>query len=218
MSDSARILTFPRNLFVGRGGFIDEREARNLLRVAARSAKWLPRPLAEDSSSDVQPIPCAVVTDGAERYLLLKRIHDAREDLRSRFSLVVGGHVDFHETVAIGLASGKGSRSIETLLEVTLRRELAEELRIHLDRPPSPVGMVVDWKSVESSRHVGFVFLAETSADSIDVSADEEFHLRRKRQFYSIQDIRSLRSRLDPWSVLLLDAFLDPLRVDAARA
>lgn len=92
-----RVLVFPREAVLTLGPFTPWVSAGLLLDGVGSGLRWVTRYEAENSSSLVQPILCAFVSDGRERYLLLRRGPDGREDLRGRLSLVVGGHVDYEE-------------------------------------------------------------------------------------------------------------------------
>lgn len=184
-----RILVFNRKALSG-DAFVRADRSGPLVGRLAGSSRWVPRPRAERSRRWIQPIPCALVRQG-DRYLALRRIRDTRSDLRSRISLLAGGHIDFRP----------GSLSLPELFEDTLRRELLEEIGIQATREIRPIGIAVDWSSLESSRHVAFVYEVRVDED-VTVSAGEEFSLNSvfSSTFIARSRLPNFESRFDPWS------------------
>jgi len=170
---------------------------------------WLSRPEAERSLDYVQPIPCTLISNGHGLYLVLKRIAAARTDLKNKFSLVVGGHIDRPRSI---------SSDFMTLIIDALRVELDEELGLPLTNLPKALGLVVDSISVTASRHVGILFRTIASSHFV-VRAPEEFiTLGVSQQFLTPSQIVSLRDSLDPWSKIVVDEHITALTLEPPKA
>lgn len=195
-----RVLVFPREAVLTLGPFTPWVSAGLLLDGVGSGLRWVTRYEAENSSSLVQPIPCAFVSDGRERYLLLRRGPDGREDLRGRLSLVVGGHVDYEEGVT--------EAPFAELLVQTLARELQEEIGLAHQEECEPTGILVDTKSVAASRHIAFLFRVEAEPP-LNIRAEEEFLPRSGLpQFVPVDELSVLKASMDPWSRILLERYL----------
>ena len=138
------VLVFPRHVF-GEGFTLLTWDAVQpyIERIEA-TFEWLPRPEAEVSDYWVQAIPCVFVKDEEDKYCIFRRVENEREDLSRRLSLVVGGHVD----------SANDGECFEATMFSNLIREINEEIGIHPEEDPHPVGVIVDGSSIKASRHV----------------------------------------------------------------
>lgn len=187
-----RILVFERKRLPSES-FIPVDRSAELVERLVDSSRWMSRPRAERSRRWVQPIPCALVRQG-DQYMVLRRIRDTRSDLRSRVTLLAGGHIDYRPD----------SPPVSELFEDTLRRELLEEIGIRAVREIRPVGLVVDQSSLEASRHLAFVYEVAVD-DAIRVRAGEEFSLNStfSSTFITRTRLPNFESRFDPWSGIL---------------
>ena len=204
-----KILVLPRERFSGLDGFVPWPHASTLVDSAADFVSWMPRVEAEHSGQLVQPIPCAIFRDSIGRYCLFRQAKQQRSDLDRRFSFIVGGHIDY----------GCDYKSIDKIFEETVRREVSEELGVDLNCPLAPVGMVVDATSMMASRHIGFVYEAVIEPGIKSLSSDE-FSVQSKYngQFFSIEYLSGLSSKLDPWSHILFHQYLnDGFPMDIGR-
>jgi predicted NUDIX family phosphoesterase len=164
---------------------------------------WLARDAAEVSDEWVQPIPCALIRSHSNRYLTLRRIRTGREDLRSRISLVVGGHIDRPSEVAVDELTNP-----DILLQ-TLHRELNEELGLSAVEATKPVGIVIDRSSISASRHIAFVYEV-TATGLLFTSAVEEFSIRSRitGQYFTAIELARFRRAFDPWSRIIFDDWI----------
>lgn len=195
---SQTILVFPRQHICTYNGFVKWSDASPIVRKVEQESRWLTREEAEQLDDWVQPIPCALIRKD-NRYSVLKRVENRkRPDLCSRISLIVGGHVD----------QAADHRSFLTLLSATLKRELNEEIGIE-SFPGSRLGLVIDNSSIESSRHVGFVYEVVVSGD-FSVRAHEEFSLGSKLtgSFLTTKELSHFGNMFDPWSSLIFENYL----------
>ena len=195
-----KILVLPRECFHGLDGFVPWPRASNLIDSATECVSWMPRPDAESSEQWVQPIPCAIFRDSRGQYCVFRQARQVRSDLSHRVSFIVGGHID----------SGWGNNNIRDVFEETARREVLEEVGVHLDRRLKPVGMLVDSSSLMASRHIGFVYEA-TIDQKIKSPVTEEFSIGSKYngKFFSIESLSRFRSEFDPWSFILFSQYLE---------
>lgn len=165
--------------------------------------RWESRDEAEHSQTLIQPIPAAVLCDLAGNYLLLQRVSDARKSLRSRLSLVIGGHIE----PMVG-EKPQGAPDFERLLRATLVREVREELSLVLGTDAfDAVGIVVDHRGVDASRHVAFVYRARLHrAEDLAVAAYDEFAVDSvfSARMWPRKKLRRLIPSLDPWSSILV--------------
>lgn len=195
-----KVLVLPRKAFNGRAEFFSVNEVLQRLQVAASGATWMERAEAERSTTQMQPIPSAIVKSTRGRILALERSATGRHDLRARVSIVAGGHVDFVQDVDL-----RRTENVTDLLLGTLQRELLEELALAQTEDAQLVGLVIDRKSVAASRHIGVVYMV-TSDLSASVQADEEFRsgVGLSGRYVSLTQLNALRHVLDPWSSILV--------------
>ena len=162
---------------------------------------WLDRAEAERSARFVQLIPCAAVRGGG-RWLLLRRAPGPSASLSVRLSLVAGGHAD-------GEGHGGGALA---LLRAALERELDEELGLGAREAPlnrEPFAVLRDGASGPAARHAAIVWIADAARGAVEVAPGDEYDPDGTR-WASIAEVRAVRSALDPWSDLLLDALPPP--------
>ena len=196
-----RVLCVPRRCVENQQSFTPWGSADWLFRTAETGMRWLPRREAEASTEFIQPIPCALVVSEQEKYYVFRHIREVRADLKARFSLIVGGHIDWEADTP----------EFSQLVRSTLTREISEELDINEETSITPIGLVVDHTSLESSRHVGIVHEVIVSG-SVEPSAKGEFSISAKYSglLYSAFALRRLRrfdpwsARFDPWSAIIL--------------
>lgn len=200
---ATQVLVVPRESLPRDARFLPSNEPGYGAWLSTAAPRWLRRPEAEASEIWVQPIPCAVIRSPSRDYCVLRRVRQARRDLDSRLTLIVGGHVDRHENQSTSIAS------IDSLLALTLRRELEEELGVTKIGTPRPLGLVVDTSSLFASRHVAVVYEVEL-AEGFVALAREEFSVRSKYtgRFFGARELSELRSSLDPWSLIIFEDYI----------
>ena len=201
LTDEQRVLVLPRGLIEKNNYFLRWTEVGQHITEFAVSSAWMPRSLAEISDEWVQPIPVALLKDRRHRYCILRRVRSLRPDMNGRLTIVVGGHVEH---------SGHQMTFME-LLERTIHRELSEEVGVEPDKGFEPLGVLFDPSSVNSSRHVAFVFATEI-AHGVSSRAPEEFARKSKYsgRFLTAAELSWIHGRLDPWSALLVENFINP--------
>ena len=202
MSES-EVLVFPRDIFGSVYSLLPWESIQPRIDEIERSYSWLQRPDAERSADMVQAIPCVLVKDSEERYCVFRRIKEGRADMSRRLSLIIGGHID-------DAASNDGFMAA---MSCNLVREIDEEIGVRLDKPPKPVGVIIDGSSIVASRHVAF--LHEMVAEQVSLSAPEEFSKRSKftGEFVTASQLGEWRDRFDPWSQLVIEEYLRPAKI-----
>ena len=201
--NSAKVLAVPADAlvdFYGCTGFLsDPQRVRHALDIVQECGQFYVRKWAEQTEAVRQMIPCAVVYNGA-RVLCVKRAKEGRSDLRLRYTLLFGGHVD--------TVDSQGDR--EHILHRCAERELHEELGLRATVSPDPIGVVVDVETASSRRHFGVVFECRISEDYVRVQKacdSSEFTRSSVNDDHLLVETKKLVGRkFDPWSQLLLNS------------
>ena len=199
--ESARILAVPSGAladFYEHTGFrSDPILVRNALNVVHEHGKFYFRNWAEETEDVRQVIPCAIVRNRT-RLLCVKRAKKGRKDLRLRYTLLFGGHVDVEDS--------DGDR--EHILQRCTERELREELGLLATVSPDPIGVVVDIETASSRRHFGVVFECRITNNIVSVQREcdnTEFTRSRYDNHYPlVEACEFVGKKFDPWSQLLL--------------
>lgn len=199
--ESARILAVPAGAladFYERTGFLsDPLRVRDALNIVHEHGQFYLREWAEQTEEVRQMIPCAIVRNGS-RVLCVKRAKKGRRDLRLRYTLLFGGHVDTEDS--------NGDR--EHILHRCAERELREELGLHATISRDPIGIVVDIETAPSRRHFGVVFECRISESVVSVQREydnSEFtRSRYNNDYLLVESSEFVGKKLDPWSQLLL--------------
>jgi len=199
--DSAEVLAVPSDAlldFYDRTEFRSDPEGvRDALDVVRAHGRYYLRQWAEKTESVRQIIPCVIVRNGA-KLLCVRRAKKGRQDLRLRYTLLFGGHVDAEDS--------NGNR--EHVLHRCAKRELHEELGLNAPVSPDPIGVVVDLETASSRRHFGVVFECRIPDTLVKVRREcdnSEFTNSRHDNFYPLLESGALvNKKFDPWSNLLL--------------
>ena len=199
--DSAEVLAVPSDAlldFYDRTEFRSDREGVcDALNAIRSHGRYYLRQWAERTESVRQIIPCVIVRNGA-RLLCVKRAKKGRKDLRLRYTLLFGGHVDAEDS--------NGDR--EHILHRCAERELHEELGLNAPVSPNPIGVVVDLETASSRRHFGVVFECPISDTVVSVRREcdnSEFtHSRHDNDYPLLEPDELVSKKFDPWSTLFL--------------
>ena len=200
-TDSAEVLAVPSDAlldFYDRTEFRSDLEGvRDALNVVRNHGRYFLRQWAEQTESVRQVIPCVIVRNGA-RLLCVKRAKKGRQDLRLRYTLLFGGHVDAEDS----------NGNPEHVLHRCAERELNEELGLNAPVSPEPIGVVVDLETASSRRHFGVVFECRITDSVVRVRREcdnSEFTRSRHDNDYPLLESADLvNKKFDPWSQLLL--------------
>ena len=195
------ILVLPRQLLPTRDRFIRADAAKELITLWESHVEWMPRTVAETRSDRIQPIPCVLIESADEQFYVFRRTRKTRDDLKGRLSLLVGGHIDGPPT----------NQELRAILEETLLREVEEELGV-TDLPRLQfLGLVADYSTIASSRHIGVVFGAMLHG-RLTTQAPEEFSARSilSGKALGLDTLYKVKAQSDPWSTILYEEYLIP--------
>ena len=155
---------------------------------------FLPRSKAEYDAAAKQIIPYVVIRRG-EKYFLLRRLKKQTEArLHDRLSLGVGGHINPSEEAA------------EDPLYAGLLRELREEVAVEDGFTLTVAGILNENNGGVSDFHTGLVCLLETNGE-VTVRETEKM----SGSWARLEEIRAVYDRLETWSRIVVDCFLDPI-------
>jgi len=191
---------FLSNVFQAPCFYSDRNICEDVLRIVRDHGVFVDRQLAENDHSLKQVVAYALIHNNGNVLCLRRSKKEKRSNLRLRYTILVGGHVDENEI------------AVADKLDACIRRELKEELGFVCDTKPRVLGVVVDPTSEVGLLHLGVVFHINILVDSIEIqaSADSDDHVIRKRGTVSpllpvTRLCRQLR-RADPWTRLLVES------------
>ena len=202
MNTSTReTLVLPRQLLSPNDRFIHADDTKELFMQWESYVEWIPRHVAETCVNRIQLIPCVLIESDDERFYVFRRTQKTRDDLKGRLSFLVGGHVDGPST----------DHALRDILEETLRREVEEELGVTELPDLQLLGLVADYSTVASSRHIGVVFKAKLHG-RLATQAPEEFSTRSKLsgKALGLGNLCEVKAQQDPWSSILHEEYLIP--------
>jgi len=128
---------------------------------------FLERNLAEHDESYKQVIPYVVIAHEG-RFLLIRRTKKQGETrLHDMYSLGIGGHIN---DMDLGMKTGHSH-----IVEVGMRRELTEEIRIEREESCKLVGIINDNSTEVARVHVGFVYLLNTSSAGFTIAEQDKY-------------------------------------------
>ncbi len=195
-----RVLVLPRDRVPGGCDFsglrrTDAAALAELRAAVTEHARFLDRPVAEESPAWKQLIPYVVVRDGARVFLMERTDAGGDPRLHRKASIGVGGHLN---PVDEG----------EDPLSVGLQREWAEELAADWEPRYELAGMLNDDSNPVGSVHLGVVF--EVQADGRPVAVRETEKLSGR--FVPPDEVLAAWDRLETWSQLVAAELLDVAR------
>ena len=198
-----RIATVPRHLLDNFDGFVPATIGYEMFPTLFENIKWIDRDEAEESDDLCQPIPCAILQDKSGRYIVNERVDDARHDMKGRIALTYGGHIDYEDASM--------APNFEVLSLFALHRELKEEMEIRSPKSIDPLGLLVCTDSPEARRHVAVLYSVVVT-EPVTTRASEEFKTDSEHNGISksVEELKSLRDSMDPWSRLVFDKHILP--------
>lgn len=167
-----------------------------------RDRKFVERSIAEETDQWIQIIPYVVVTH--EEKVLAYTRSGGEKRLAGRLSIGFGGHID---------AADNPRREIRLspreLVEMTIRRELREELALEPNQYDRPIwiGRIYSDATEVSLRHIGLCFLVSVKSPRLS-SPDPHVDLVG---FLTLEELNSERRirELETWSVIALRMLVD---------
>ena len=200
-ADPTKILAVPASVlssFYSQTNLYSEPDiVHNALESIRNHGKFYAREWAEKTEAVRQVIPCAIVRNHT-RLLCIRRAKKGRKDLRLRYTLLFGGHVDEEDS-----CDGR-----DRALYRCVQRELREELGLSMTLSPNPIAVVIDIETASSRRHFGVIFqcLIEDNLVSVSKGCDNtEFTRSGRNNDYILTEVSEFAGKkFDPWSQLLL--------------
>jgi len=195
-----RILTVPRRLLMDGCELscyeANDAKCRSLVHRISTLGRYVPRREAETDASLVQVIAYGSILQG-DRVLLLRRSDAGARDLRNRYAVAVGGHVDEADASTAG-----------DPIRTALLREAIEELRIYEVERAEQKAFVYDASTGRSSQHLCAYYEVQVSAGvasaRLRVSGTEfQGVAGTEAGFVPVDQLARYYEDMDPWSRIL---------------
>lgn len=174
----------------------DPESIGRILEAITLHGRFVDREWAEENSSVKQVVAYGVIRHDRQVLCLRRSRSTARDSLRLRYTLLVGGHVDNLE------------KDSSMPLETCLLRELDEELGLVPNCTPALIGIAVDPTTKVGQFHLGVVFDVPIQSRILDVASSHdntEFVNASGHNRYELQTIdQILGLQFDSWSSLFL--------------
>jgi predicted NUDIX family phosphoesterase len=169
-------------------GVID-RPLQPYLDALREHGEFRPRAEAERDASWKQVIPYVVLRDGESIFLMRRTRAGADERLHNRYSIGIGGHVNPQDGDVAG----------------GLRREWTEEIEADFIPDFVPLGVLNDDDNSVGAVHLGLVYAAQADGRPVAIRETEKLEGR----FASVSEVEAVADKLETWSALLFDFFID---------
>lgn len=197
-----RILTVPKEPFLHRFSLApyegDGEKMGAILAWLGQNSSYHPRQEAERDLGLLQLIAYGSILH-AERVFLLRRRGSNRHDIKDRYAIALGGHVDEQDAPMLGGP-----------IFGALFRELSEELFTPEVVEIRQCGFVYDTGTPGSSLHLCVYYQVKVNSDCVRTRDDDaglEFRRRTGRSksgtFVEVSELDQLYPSMDPWSRIL---------------
>ena len=193
---SKNILVFPRELIKNYNGFYEWENCRNLIEDLYYYGQWIERDIAEKSENLIQATACAFLYNESNKYVVFQSTKSNKLYLNEKYSLIVGGHVDFIDDV-----------SVYDVLTNTLHREISEEISISSNYNIEQKGIIIDQSSVEKSKHMCFLYKMIIKNCNIAIKSYNEF--KDTVDYRTNQYLYANCRKFDPWSQIIINRVID---------
>jgi len=191
-----QVLTIPRatlDATVKFQGFKKDTEAFLKAAFAPGTAKFLPRPAAEEDPSHKQLIPYCILTHAGKILIYRRGKSGGEKRLTDKFSLGIGGHIN-------PIDSAKPEID-EAAYEAAVQRELDEEISHPKIVDRRIAGLINDDSNPVGSVHLGVIEVFDLVSEKVTPKeaaiADPEF--------LTIEELLERRDQLENWSQIVLD-------------
>lgn len=177
-------------------GFItDTNRVTAICDAVLTSPKFMPRKEAESSLSVQQVVPYAFLVSSDNKFLCVRRRSNDREALRSKLTMLFGGHAEQRDWES-GPPAGVFRRCLE--------RELEEELIGISVKSATLRGVVNDLSNGMGSKHLALIHEVHVGGRAAirRQTSDREFG-REAPHWRTREEILQELDRFDPWSQLV---------------
>ncbi len=185
------ILVFPRYLIENCNDFQTWNNSYNMIENIKYYYQWLGRDIAEESDNFIQVISCVFLCNTFNRYVVFQSIDNNKPYLNEKYSLLVGGHVDYNS-----------NKVLHNILKDNLHKEISEEINISKDYTISPIGIIVDKSSIEKSKHLCFLYRMYINDYKITIKSHKEF--KNTVNYFNNKDLEDNYGKFDPWSQIII--------------
>lgn len=170
------------------------------------------RDKVEGSNDFIQPIPIAVITDLKRKNILsIKKspkavLEDSPE--KDKILLYVGGHPRYEDS------TDSQSKNFLTICRYTLRREVKEEIGVHLAFGEIEPFLIYTPDSDKSKKHLAICFLIQRDIESLKLRLDPQELIQNKGvsksgRFQEVKSLSKFKGDLEPWSIEILKHCFD---------
>ncbi|MFN2483968.1 MAG: hypothetical protein ABR509_03410 [Candidatus Limnocylindria bacterium] len=190
-----KVLVLPRERVPGGCAFHGVRgctsdEFATLRDAVRRDGRFVDRSVAEVDPSQKQLIPYVVVRDGERVFVMQRTRAGGDERLHDRVTIGVGGHLNEVD-------------GADDPLDAGLRREWVEELVTGWTPEFRLVGLLNDDSNAVGAVHLGVVFEVDAAGRAVTVRERDKL----SGSFLPWAELRSMRDRLETWSVFVADTY-----------
>ena len=169
-------------------------ELKRILDICSENYLFISRPLAEQDLAHKQLIPYVTILCQGHYLCLERTAAQGEARLHGKLSLGVGGHVNPVDN----------NGSFDQIISQAMNRELKEELWLDTNSSPLLYGLIND-----DSNSVGKVHLAMHFLLQLDVRPLVRETEKMTASWYSLDQLTSLRQRMETWSQILLPALIN---------
>jgi predicted NUDIX family phosphoesterase len=159
-----------------------------ILRLIVARHTFIPRANAEVSPEYRQIIPYVLIRHGSAFFVLERTPKQSETRLHHKVSLGIGGHINPGDDLAAGL-----------------RKELEEEVAVESPYRLEFIGILNDETTEVGRVHLGAVHLLTPEAARVSVRETEKMRGR----WVAIGDLHELRPRMETWSQIVLDQYVE---------
>lgn len=166
--------------------------------------EFAPRPVVEENTLAVQPLPILVITDKSRtRVLTAKKNRKAAKDSspeHNKTLLYFGGHTRIEDSFT------SGRRDVLSVCKSALTRELKEETGIDFcPEDMEPVLLIWEKDNERSKKHMAVCYVWDADPESLQIRLDRNEFTGAPNAMNSFMNVRDLDSaNLESWSRAIL--------------
>jgi dCMP deaminase len=192
-----QVLAIPEKTFKKAGVFVGWKKASpSFYKTILGGVKYLDRDKAEKDHSWKQVIPYVIIHN-KDNYLVMQRLPRSGEKrLHNAYTFGVGGHINPTDSTA----DVEG----EDVIERGMMRELNEEVWVDDLKNIKLVGFIYDDKQEVSRHHLGFVYTAETGAETVKTLEPDKL----RPFFIAKKDLPKYIDGKENWAEIVYEGYI----------